>query len=272
MAASMGARPASLASLGAAGRDAEALQNGHVEVLQGPGVPALSVGGVGATTGQHGHHEGVDGAGEQLGDRRDVALGIGTQRADVDGQRIGALGLQGVAQDVDERGVAGQLVGSVEHDADGRATLVAGAGAVHAVGRQGHGSGEAVAGEQDGVGQERDELAEVVDAAFTEVAGRVRDDAGRDGGQGGQLGVEALPAQEHDRHGRCGEQRVQALPGPPPAEQPDDDQRHAVQVQRGGPAGVPHPDRHRWVGDRAGSQQVGVGRGQEEERHSSILD
>ena len=89
-----------------------------------------------------------------------AAVAVGPQRADVDRAGVGALGLERVAEHVDEGGVARQLVRPVEDDADrrpgrvdrpvSRAAPYAGSAA---------GAAEADAGEQHGVGQERHELA-----------------------------------------------------------------------------------------------------------------
>ncbi len=73
--------------------------------------------------GQHRGDDHVDGRRSREQRRRPVAPAVAAQRVAPDGQGVGAAGLDGVAQVVDELGVPGHEVGPVEDDAD-RAAVV----------------------------------------------------------------------------------------------------------------------------------------------------
>ena len=128
-------------------------------------------------------------------------------------QRVGPAGLDGRAQVVDEGGVAGQLVGPVEDDADGRTARVVRAVAVHAELGRGHRRGEPLAGQQHRVGQEPVQLAQVVQAAGGQVGQRLGDQPGRHRRGGHQLGVRARPR----RPAAPPAARTPAARRPPPA-------------------------------------------------------
>jgi predicted GNAT family acetyltransferase len=185
----------------------------------------------------------------------------GRSEPDVHRQGVGAALLDRVAEHVDERGVARQLVCPVVDDADRRAAGVAHPVAPHAVGRERHRRREAVAGHEHRVGQERQQLAQVVDAPLAQVGGGVGDHSRRHRRGGGQLGVDrALAADRDDRDAALravGQQRVEAVPGPAPAEQPDEHQRDAVEVEGLGAGGVAEPQGQRGSATaRAASRSV----------------
>lgn len=144
------------------------------------------------------------------------------QRTAVHGKGVGAARLDGVAQHVDERGVAGEVVRPVEEHADGRAALGERTAAVQAP--LGHllRLGEAVPGQQDGVGEEAGQLDEVARAALHQVAQRLGDDARRYGRLGHQLGVRhGLTAEQHGGDARRLQRREAVLPGALAAQQAD---------------------------------------------------
>ncbi len=266
--------------LGARPGQAERLQDRAVQRGERARVPGLlvaaglRVGRAGAAGGEHRGDDrvGLAECGQQLG------LGA-AQRGAVVGLRPGALVLDGPAERLDEGGVAAHVVGAVVEHRDRRALAAAviGAGGFalqRAPGRGGGGRGEAVAGEQHGVGEEGAQLGQVGGAAVGEVGVRLGGDAGRDGGQLHQLGVGGLfPGQHHHRAG-AGQQRVQALlPGAAAAEQADHDELGALQqrgqVFGGEPGRVAEPVAHGALGG-TGAQQVGVGRRQQQD-HAKAL-
>ena len=136
------------------------------------------------------------------------------------------------------------------------------------------GGGEALAGEQDGVGEEAGELAEVARAAFAQVAEGLGGDARGHRGQRHQLRVRRGLAAEHDQRQAGGAERGHPVrPGLAAAEQAQHDQAGAA-GQRGN---LVRRDPRR-VGDqvagagRGGREQFGVGGGnQENGEHSPIL-
>src|SRR5690606_36303074 len=94
-------------------------------------------------------------------------------------------------------------------------------------------------------------------------------DADGDGGGGHQLGVRGLRAGEDDDRAAVGEQQVQPfLPGAQATEEAYDDEAGSVeeggQVVEGEAGGVGEAVGHRAV-RRAGAEQVGVGRRQEQD-------
>ena len=223
-------------------RRAHRLQHRHVEGDERAGVPL--VGGARAAGGEHGREQRVDVAVEQR-QGGDVAIAVAPQRVAPDRERVAARGLDGRAQRVDEVGVAGQAVRAVEADADRRpAGIVA---LEHALERHVARAGqvdaevgdlvrrlEPVALEQEGVGEEAQELLDVVDVAVTQVLARLGHGAGRRGRERGHLGVGlglAAQGEQGDAGGRAALlQQVEAVrPSAPPAEHPA--QHHAGAVE-----------------------------------------
>lgn len=138
-----------------------------------------------------------------------------------------------------------------------------------AVRRGGGGRGEALAGEQDRVGEEPGQLGEVLRAPFDQVG------QGFGGHPGGhrrgrhQLRVGHRLAAEHDRGHAGAEHRREAVrPRLPATEQSYDGQVHPVEQGRHGvqldPGGVGEPV---VGGAGAGGEQVGVGGGQQQDVH-----
>ena len=252
---------------------AQRLDDRDVEGGDGAGVPGVVVAaGLGQRRGrpaggEHRHHQRV-GAAEQL-----EQAGVGGPQAGApDRQGPRPAGLDGLAEDVDELGVAGQLVRPVVEDGHGRA-----AGRrrplAHPPGRGRPGGGEAVAGEQDRVGQEPGQLGQVVRAAMGQVLVGLGGDAGRDAGQGHEGGVWGLLATEDDQGPRLVAQLVEALaPGLLAAEEADDNQvdpvQQARQVVGGQPCRVGQP-----VAGPAGPgrEQVGVGGGQQQDAGATVV-
>jgi hypothetical protein len=251
---------------------AQRLDDGDVEGGDGAGVPGLVVA-AGLRQrrgrpagGEHRHHQRV-GPAELLEQAR---VG-GPEAGAPDRQGAGPAGLDGRAEDVDELGVAGQLVGPVVEDGDGRP-----AGRrplAHPPRRGGPGGGEAVAGEQDRVGQEVGQLGQVGRAAVGQVPVGLGGDAGGDAGQRHQGRVGRLLAAEDDQRPRLAAQPVQSLaPGLLAAEQADDDQVGAVQqgrqVLQGQPGRVGQP-----VAGPAGPgrEQVGVGGRQQQDAGTTVV-
>ena len=223
-------------------RRAHRLQHRHVEGDERAGVPL--VGGARAAGGEHGRQQRVDVAVEQRQGGH-VAVAVAPQRVAPDRERIAARGLDGRAQRVDEVGVAGQAVRAVEADADRRpAGIVA---LEHALERHVARAGqvdaevgdlvrrlEPVALEQERVGEEAQELLDVVDVAVTQVLARLGHGAGRRGRERGHLGVGlglAAQGEQGDAGGRAALlQQVEAVrPSAPPAEHPA--QHHAGAVE-----------------------------------------
>ena len=268
--------------LRAAAGQAQALQDRDVQRSHALDVPRLVVaararaGGGGPARGQHGHDQGVERAERvvQLVGRR--AQGPGedgdahglTRRVDRVGQRVG------------ETGVPRHLVGPVVEDPDpgqqasgGRAASVSerasGPPPVRHLDRR----LEALAGQQHGVGEEGVQLAQVLRAAFGEVAVRLRGHADRHRGELHQLRAGLLlPAQDHGRHaGRADpdEAVTQVLRG---AQHASDDQVAALDGLRHrlvpGPRGV-RQDELGATGPRG--QQVGVGGGQQRDARTTGL-
>ena len=200
------------------------------------------------------------------------------------------------AQGVDERGVPGHVVRAVVDDRDaGSAGVARGAIAgikraegrhftlgrlpalepapVRHLGRR----VEAVAGEQDGVGEEVVQLGEVLRPALGEVEVRLGGDADGDGRRLHELRVRALLAAEDDDRPRLRrrEQGVEArLPRLAPAEQAHDDEVDALEqgleVLHRDPGGVrPAPGTLLPRGAGPRRAQVGVGRRQQQQHRRS---
>ena len=134
---------------------------------------------------------------------------------------------------------------------------------------------EAVAGEQDGVGEEAGELLQVGGAAVREVGVRLGGDADGHGGGRHQLGVGGLFAGEDDDGPAVGEEQVEpVLPGAQTAEEAYDDQVDAVEqsgeVVEGEPGRVGVAVGHR-AARGTGAEQVGVGRRQEQDHAASAF-
>ena len=105
--------------------------------------------------------------------------------------------------------------------------------AVRAVGRHRCRRREALAGEQDGVGQETGQLAQVVPAALDQVRKRLGGHSGRHGGLRHQFRVRrGLAAEADQRQAAAAQLRDAGLPGAQAAEQPDHDEVHAGQQGR----------------------------------------
>ena len=145
---------------------------------------------------------------------------------------------------------------------------------MEAVGAHGVGRGEALAGEEDGVGQEAGQLAQVLRAALAQVAEGFGGHARGHRGQRHQLRVGGgLAAQRDQRLTRGGERGHALGPGLPAAEQPQHDE-----VGAGGQGGhLVRGDPGRVGGEvggpgRGGGKEFGVGGGnQENGEHSPIL-
>lgn len=261
--------------LGARPGEAERLEDRPVQGGERARVPGLLVAAglrvrrAGAAGGEHGGDERVGLA------ERGQQFGLGAaQRGAVVGPGLRALVLDRPAERLDEGGVAAHVVGAVVEHRDRRAVLRTGFALQRPPGRGGGGRGEAVAGQQHGVGEEGGQLGEVGGAAVREVGVRLGGDAGRDGGQLHQLGVGGLFAGQHDHRAGAGQQRVQALlPGAATAEQADHDEVGALQqrgqVLGGEPGRVAEPVADRSLGG-AGTEQVGVGRRQQQD-HAKAL-
>lgn len=262
--------------VGARSGEAERLEDGDVEVAEDARVPGLVVA-ARRCLGRPGAARGEDGSDDRVGGAQRVdQLGLGgAQRGDVQRQRAGTGVLDGAAQGVHERGVAAHVVGAVVEHGDDRAVGTAGGALQRAPGGCRGGRCEAVAGEQDGVGEEAGELVQVGGTAVGQVGVGLGGDADGDRGGGHQLGVGGLFAGEDDDGASGGEDLVEAvLPGAYATEEAYDDQVDAVEelreVLEREPGGVGVA-----VGDRAvrgaGTEQVGVGRRQEQDHAASGL-
>ena len=185
---------------------------------------------------------------------------------------------EGRAERVHEGRVPGQFVCTVEHDGDhGSVRRLAGRGAgigagevagklAHAVGGHGARRLEALAGEEDRVGQEAGQLAQVLRAALAQVAERLGGHARGHRGQCHQFGVRAgLAAQGDQRRAAGGERGHAVRPGLPAAEQAQQHQvgsrRQARDLVDRGPRGV--SGQVAGPGSR-GRQQFGVSGGNQE--------
>ncbi|CAM5741350.1 hypothetical protein SHIRM173S_08738 [Streptomyces hirsutus] len=256
---------------GAGAGQAQGLEDRHVQGGECARVPGLVVaaggrlGGLGAAGREDGRDDDVRRA--QLLDQ--FGFG-GAQGGHVQRQGPPARVLHGVAQGVDEGGVAAHVMGAVVEHGDGRAVgALAGCALQRAPGGRGRGRVEAVAGEQDRVGQEAGELLEVGGSAVGEIGVRLRGDADGNRGGGHQLGVGGLFTGEDDDRAAVGEQQVEALlPGAQSAEETYDDQADTLeergQVVEREAGGVGEAVGHRAVG-RAGAEQVRVGCRQEQD-------
>jgi hypothetical protein len=155
---------------GAAAGQAQALQDRHVRRGEFGDVPGLVVAacggrrGLGAPGCEHGDDQRV-GAVEQL---QQFGLGLPQRRA-VHRQRARVGVLEGGAQCLDVSGVPGELLCAVVQDRDRRAVHVSRRAVQQSPGRQLQGRVEAVAGEQQGVRQERVQLGEVDRPALRQV-------------------------------------------------------------------------------------------------------
>ena len=148
---------------------------------------------------------------EQL-ERGHPAAAVAAQRVAPDGQRVAARLLDRRGEGIDERGVPGQPVRAVEADPDRRPRRVMAREGVlerhvaqtrHVDPEVGHLARrlEAVALEQERVGEEAQELLDVVDVAVAQVLAGLRDRARRRERQRGQLGVGlGLAAEREQRH------------------------------------------------------------------------
>ena len=122
------------------------------------------------------------------------------------------------AERIDETSVTGEFVGPVEDHRDRgprgvRAAARGGREAVHAVGGRGLGRGEALAGQQHRVGQERRELTQVGGAALAQVAERLGGHPGRNGRGRHEFRVGHRLAAQRDQRNPGGAQRGDT-PGP----------------------------------------------------------
>ena len=273
---------------------AQALQHRHVQAGQHARVPVALAGRVrtamtrGRAAGREHRGDHRAGRGEQVGERgvspsrRAPFQRVTAERAAEDGEGSGAVFGQGGAEGVHEGGVPGQFVRAVEHDGHHRAVGGCGPGQlVDPVGGHRARGVEALAGEEDGVGQEAGQLTQVLRAAFAQVAQSFGGHARGHGGQRHQLGVRGgLAAQGNERPvrwsggGQRGGERGHALgPGLPAAEEPE---HHEVGPGRQ-PGHVVRRDPGRVDGQVSGAggrgrEQFGVGGGnQENGEHSPIL-
>ena len=219
---------------------AESLQHRHVQAGQQAGVPVALAGRVGggrAAGREHGGDYRVGGLEESS------ESGVSRpERGAEDGQRRGAVFGQGGAKRVHEGGVPRQLMRPVEHDGHhgaGAFMIVSrnglyvpqtahdhGGQGVRAISGHGAGGSEALAGEEDGVGQEAGQLAQVLRAAFAQVAERFGGHARGHRGQRHQLRVRGGLAAQRDQRpaggGERGGERGHAVgPGLPAAEEPE---------------------------------------------------
>ena len=247
--ARVGRRPGRPGHGGADGldhRDAERGEGARVPVL--PGLPdTLAAAGPGvrrprAAGGQHGRDERVDVPVQQR-ERRHASVGVPPQRVAPDRQRVPPGRLDGRAEGVDEARVARQAVRAVEADPDGRPPGpvrregvlegdVATAGHVDPEVWHRPGLGEAEALQEEGVGEEAEQLLDVVHVAVAQVLRRLGDRARRRERQPGQLGVGLeLAAQREERDAlplAPGSQQVEAVaPAAPAAEDAAEDDPRA---------------------------------------------
>ncbi len=225
----------------ARGGRAHGLDDGHAEVAERRCVPLLPgladavaalgdhrVAGARAAGGEHRDDQRVDVPGEQL-ERRDAPVGIAAQRVAPDRDGVAARFLDRAAERIHERRVAREAVRAVEADADrgpGRVVSperlrerdVAVAGDVDAeIGHLARGR-EAVALEQERVGEEAQQLLDVVDVAVAEVLAGLRDGADRRQRERRHLGVGlGLAAEREQRDAALGAARAQQIEALGPA-------------------------------------------------------
>ena len=239
VAASSGVSPSSLSGpLGAGGGQAQALQDRHVQAGERADVPFLvgtaRAGGRRdeAARREHGHDDRVRGA--QRVDQR--GLGGPQRRAEHRERpparrrrpRRRARARSRCSPPRDGRGSTGwRRPGAVLAPSAGTGS----AGPVeHSPGGHRHGGFESLAGQRDRVRQEPGELPQVLRAAVRQVRVRLGDDPRRHRRQLHELGVRRLLAAEHDGGHPGGQHRVEPVfPGPPPAEDADDDDVRAVE-------------------------------------------
>ena len=209
---------------------AQALQHRHVQPGQHARVPVTFPGGVRRSRAAGREHGGDHRVGrlEQVSEP-----GVGppvastAQGAAENGERSGAAFGQGGAEGVDEGSVPGQFVRAVEHHGHHRAFRGRGAGQlVDPVGGHQARGVEALAGEEDRVGQEAGQLTQVLRAAFAQVGEGFGGHARGHRGQRHQLGVRAgLAAQGDQRQAgvrqRAGERGHALRPRLPAAEEPE---------------------------------------------------
>ena len=279
---------------------ADGLDHRHVERGERRRVPVLPrladafarlggvVAGAAAAGGEHRRDQRVDVPVEQ-GQRRHASVGVAAQRVAPDGERVGPGVLDRAGQLVDEGRVARQAVRAVEADADRRAGRVepcerlvdrdvAGAGDVDAEVGDLARRLEAVAVEQERVGQEAQQLLDVVDVAVAQVLAGLGDRAGGGGRQRRHLGVGlGLAAQrEQDRALRAAalDEQIQPLgPAAAAAEDATEDDAGAVEHlgDQGGRVGVAAGVGAAHLGEVAGQpldggggrEDLGVGGGHE---------
>ncbi len=222
------------------------LDDGDAEIGERRGVPLLPgladavaalggnrVAGARPARREHRHDQRVDVGADQL-QRGHAPVGVAAQRVAPDRKRVASGILDRGAERVDERRVARQPVRAVEADADRRALRVVTrecrldgdvAEVGHVDAEVGHlpGRREAVALEQEGVGEEAQELFDVVDVAVPQVLACLRDRARRRERERRHLGVGlCLPAEREQRDAAlraAGAQQIEAaLPAAPAAE------------------------------------------------------
>ena len=252
--------------VGAAAGEAEALQDRDVQRSQFGDVPRLVVAargrarGLRAPRGEHGDDHRVRRAQRRAAARARPAA---ARRRTPAGARAGVLDRG--AQRLDVGGVPRELLGAVVEDGDGRAVRVRRVAVEDPPARQLDRRREALAGEQDGVGEEGVQLREVLRAALREVGVGLGGDPGRHRGQLHHLGVRGLLAAERDDRQARGEDGVDPLL-PVPAAAEDADHDHVGLGEQRGQVGdavrVGGPPRG---ARRARGEQVGVRSGQQED-------
>ena len=222
--------------------DAEAGQRRCVPLLPRLPHPVAALGGdrvarARTSGGEHRDDQGVDAVADQL-QRRHSPVGVAPQRVAPDGQRVAAGLLDRGAERIDEGRVAGQPVRAVEADADRRALRivarhrlldgdVAAAGHVHAEVGDLARRFEAVALEQEGVGEKAQQLLDVVDVAVPQVLARLRDRARGRERERRHLGVGLrLAAQGEQGDAALGAATAQQIEALPPAPPPEDATQH----------------------------------------------
>ena len=223
--------------------DAEAGQRRCVPLLPGLAHPVATLGRdrvarARASGGEHRDDQRVDAVADQL-QRGHAPVGVAPQGVAPDGQRVAAGLLDRGAERIDEGRVAGQPVRAVEADADRRAlgivqrhrlldADVAGAGNVDAEIGDLARRREAVALEQERVGEEAQQLLDVVDVAVAQVLAGLRDRARGCERECRHLGVGlSLAAKGEQRDatlGAAGAQEIEAAL--PPAPPPEDAAQH----------------------------------------------
>ena len=260
----------------AARRQAQALQDRDVERLHPFDVPRLVVAARTrrargrAACGQHRDDEGVE-----VAERLVEVVGRRAQRRAVDRDTDGVAGrVDRVRQRVRERAVAARLVRPVVQDTDPRQPRRRDLAIGPSPGRQHRGRLEALAGEQDGVGEEGVQVREVGRPTLRQIAVRLGSGADRHRGVAHQLGVGRLLATQDDHRWAGSEHDIEpVLPRPHRPEQPHhdevgigDDGRQRVRDVEARRVG------QRVVGSRGTSrEEVGVGRRQQRDARHGFL-